>query len=264
MTGPAPEVEVLRSVRDELRHHHAATLDPIEDILIAALDRLAEEAIAWGADERHDFYTDAAAGDRADRDRTRTRHQHRSAKDRRRLVIVLGIDPGINGGLAIVDITNTSIVIGAIDVPIIGTGAKERVDAIAIRKWIEQHRPALAFIERAQARPKQGASSTFKYARAVGAIEAAITLSGIPVQIVEPSVWKRGFHLPGKDKEAARQRALELFPHAQCTARAQTRSRSRRSNPDRALRNSQFPRHRGATRGAARFNQHPPIQETTT
>ena len=62
--------------------------------------------------------------------------------------------------------------------------------------------------------PKQGASSGFKYGRAVGALEAAIALSGIPVQIIEPSMWKRALRLPGKDKEAARQCALELFPAA--------------------------------------------------
>ena len=127
---------------------------------------------------------------------------------------ILGIDPGINGGIAIIEIVDVPTVIDAIDIPTIGTGAKERVDVLAIQKWIEQHRPALAFIERAQAMPKQGASSGFKYGKATGALESTIALSGIPVEIVEPSVWKRALRLPGKDKEAARQRALELFPHA--------------------------------------------------
>ena len=62
--------------------------------------------------------------------------------------------------------------------------------------------------------PKQGASSGFKYGRAVGALEATIVLCAVPIQIVEPSVWKRYWHLAGKDKERARQRALELFPSA--------------------------------------------------
>jgi hypothetical protein len=34
------------------------------------------------------------------------------------------------------------------------------------------------------------------------------------MEIVEPSAWKKYWHLPGKDKEAARQRALPLFPAA--------------------------------------------------
>ena len=62
--------------------------------------------------------------------------------------------------------------------------------------------------------PKQGSSSGFKYGRAVGAIEAAIALSSIPVEIVEPSVWKRFWHLQGKDKEGGRQQALQQFPAA--------------------------------------------------
>jgi hypothetical protein len=61
-----------------------------------------------------------------------------------------------------------------------GTGAKERVDAIALRAWIVTHKPQHAYIERAQAMPKQGASSGFKYGRAVGAIEATLACCEIP------------------------------------------------------------------------------------
>jgi Holliday junction resolvasome RuvABC endonuclease subunit len=129
---------------------------------------------------------------------------------------VLGVDPGISGGLAIVEITDGAapVLVKCIDIPVVGTGAKERVDVTAIRNFIDRHKPICARIERAQAMPRQGASSGFKYGRAVGAIEAAIALCEIPVEIVEPAVWKRAFRLPGKDKEAARQRALELFPAA--------------------------------------------------
>jgi crossover junction endodeoxyribonuclease RuvC len=131
-------------------------------------------------------------------------------------MIVAGIDPGIHGGLAIVAVEDGAAprLVEAIDVPVVGVNAKERVDAIAIRKWVSEHDVQHAFIERAQALPKQGSSSGFKYGRAVGAIEAAIALSGIPVTIVEPSVWKRFWRLPGKDKESSRQKALQLFPAA--------------------------------------------------
>jgi crossover junction endodeoxyribonuclease RuvC len=96
-------------------------------------------------------------------------------------MIVVGIDPGIRGGLAIVVVEDGAAprLVEAIDVPVIGTGAKERVDAIAIRDWLAAHKPQHAYIERAQAMPRQGASSGFKYGRAVGAIEAALALSGI-------------------------------------------------------------------------------------
>ena len=136
-------------------------------------------------------------------------------------MLYLGADPGLSGGLAVVAVTDrtaTPIVapalVEAIDIPVTGTGAKERVDVAAIRDFIDQHRPTYALIERAGAHPGQGVSSTFKFGRATGAIEAAIALCAVPMEIVEPSVWKKFYKLPGKDKEAARQRAIQLFPNA--------------------------------------------------
>ncbi len=131
-------------------------------------------------------------------------------------MIVLGVDPGIHGGLAIVDVDSDggAKLIEAIDIPIHGVAAKERVDVAAILAFIVRHQPSHAYIERAQAMPKQGASSGFKYGRAVGAIEAAITCSDVPLTIIEPTTWKKFHQLRGGDKESGRQRALQLFPAA--------------------------------------------------
>jgi Holliday junction resolvasome RuvABC endonuclease subunit len=129
---------------------------------------------------------------------------------------VLGVDPGIRGGLAIITVDDGAAprLINAIDIPVTGTGAKERVDAIALRAWIVTHKPQHAYIERAQAMPKQGASSGFNYGRAVGAIEAVLACCEIPMTVIEPSAWKKLHRLRGKDKEGGRQRALQLFPAA--------------------------------------------------
>jgi len=131
-------------------------------------------------------------------------------------VKILGVDPGIHGGLAIVVLNDGAApqLITAIDIPVVGTGAKERVDVLAIRNWIARYQPVHAYIERAQAMPKQGASSGFKYGRAVGAIEAMLACCEIPMTVVEPSAWKKLQQLRGKDKEGGRQRALQLFPAA--------------------------------------------------
>jgi crossover junction endodeoxyribonuclease RuvC len=126
---------------------------------------------------------------------------------------VLGIDPGLAGGIAVIDIIDgccTSAVV--VDIPTAGTGRRCRVDAIGVQKFLLAHGPQHAFIERAQAMPKQGASSGFSYGRAVGAIEAVVAANAIPLTIVEPSIWKRFYRLAGGDKEAARQRALQLVP----------------------------------------------------
>jgi crossover junction endodeoxyribonuclease RuvC len=119
-------------------------------------------------------------------------------------VKVLGVDPGIHGGLAIVEINDGAApqLLEAIDVPTVGAGAKERID----------RQPQHAFIERAQSMPKQGSSSGFKYGRATGAIEAVIACCEIAITVIEPATWKKAHHLRGGDKEGARQRALQLFP----------------------------------------------------
>jgi crossover junction endodeoxyribonuclease RuvC len=132
------------------------------------------------------------------------------------MTTVLGCDPGLSGGLAIVELIDGAapVLVEAIDIPTTGSGAKERVDPIAIRNLIDKHKPVLALIERAGAMPRQGVASGFKYGRAVGAIESTVVLCGLPMEIVEPSIWKRLYKLPGKNKEAARQRALQTFPGA--------------------------------------------------
>jgi crossover junction endodeoxyribonuclease RuvC len=131
-------------------------------------------------------------------------------------VKVLGVDPGVRGGLAIVEINDGAApqLVDAIDIPVTGSGAKERVDVLEIRTWIVTHQPQHALIERAQAMPKQGASSGFKYGRAVGALEAVLACCEIPMTVIEPTAWKKLHHLRGGDKEGGRQRALQLFPAA--------------------------------------------------
>src|SRR5262249_49945548 len=91
--------------------------------------------------------------------------------------------------------------------------AKQRVDVIALRDWIVQHAPQHCFVERAQAMPRQGSSSGFKYGRAIGSIEAVVVCTGIPMTIIEPALWKK-FHGCCRDKESGRQRAMQLFPGA--------------------------------------------------
>jgi crossover junction endodeoxyribonuclease RuvC len=129
---------------------------------------------------------------------------------------ILGVDPGaVSGGLAILEISDgVAKLVDAIDLPVIGVKAKQRIDVLALRDWILQHKPEHAYVERSQAMPRQGASSGFKFGRGVGSIEATIQLLEIPLTIVEPASWKKAHHLRGGDKESGRQRALQLFPAA--------------------------------------------------
>jgi len=47
---------------------------------------------------------------------------------------ILGVDPGVNGAIALIDTVGAAPhLIDAIDIPIIGTAAKARVDVLAAR-----------------------------------------------------------------------------------------------------------------------------------
>ena len=124
---------------------------------------------------------------------------------------VLGIDPGLSGGLAIVAGPRL-VAVG--DVPTTGDKAKRRVDVTALLGWIRANPPDHAIIERAQAMPEQGSSSGFIYGRAVGALEACVQGLMIPLTIIESTAWKKFHSLIKRDKEDSRQRALMLFPDA--------------------------------------------------
>jgi crossover junction endodeoxyribonuclease RuvC len=127
---------------------------------------------------------------------------------------ILGIDPGIHGACAIVEINNGAKpqLIDVIDIPTVGVGARERIDALALQIRIGTHQPQHALIERAQAMPKQGASSGFKFGRATGALDAVVACCRIPHSVIEPTTWKKLHGLRHSEKEASRQRALQLFP----------------------------------------------------
>jgi crossover junction endodeoxyribonuclease RuvC len=128
--------------------------------------------------------------------------------------VFLGVDPGVRGGLAIVEIDDGAApqLLEAIDIPVTGVGAKERVDVLAIRTWVIAHRPQHAFIERAQAMPKQGASSGFKYGRATGSIEAVLACCEIPITIVEPAQWKRRWQQRSRTPEGVNVVSCRPFP----------------------------------------------------
>lgn len=131
-------------------------------------------------------------------------------------MIVLGLDPGLSGGLAIVaaPLGQRQALLAVGDVPTTGDKAKRRVDVPAVLEWIRRHPPDHAVIERSQAMPEQGASSGFIYGRAVGALEACAQGLMIPLTIIESTAWKKFHGLIKRDKEDSRQRAIMLFPGA--------------------------------------------------
>jgi hypothetical protein len=117
---------------------------------------------------------------------------------------ILGVDPGITGGIAFL---YPSGEIAADDIPTVDGS----VDVDALVRRVRQHAPRLAVIEKAQAMPKQGVVSVFKYGTAFGALCALTAISGIPTHLVSPRKWKTYFGLDA-DKEKSRALAIRLWP----------------------------------------------------
>jgi len=117
---------------------------------------------------------------------------------------ILGIDPGITGGVAALYPDGR---IMADDIPTVDGS----VDVDALVRRIREHAPRLAVIERAQSMPGQGVSSTFKYGVAFGALCAVTAICEIPTHLVSPRKWKNHFRLDA-DKERSRAMAIRLWP----------------------------------------------------
>lgn len=120
----------------------------------------------------------------------------------------IGIDPGLLGGIAVY--SKKSGQFDAITMPLSDDG----IDGNGIYEFIFDNTKkgeCVAYIEKAQAMPKQGVVGIFTYGVGYGKILATLELMGIPVRLVRPAVWKRSLGL-GKDKADAVQRAKSLAP----------------------------------------------------
>lgn len=121
---------------------------------------------------------------------------------------VVGVDPGISGAVAVYDTVGAS---DAIDLPTIGEGPGEMLDAKILLKTILVWCPDIIICERAQSMPEDGASRAFKYGKGFGQLLAVVQITGVPWTLVSPRAWKKFFNL-SKDKELSRQLALRTFP----------------------------------------------------
>lgn len=120
--------------------------------------------------------------------------------------MIFGIDPGATGALALLDpegqlaaVHDMPYLDGAVSAPLL-TGLLRDQEAIYA-----------AWVERAQAMPRQGIASTFRYGTGYGVILGVLGALHVPTTTVRPVEWKRSAGLSA-DKGASRRRAIELWP----------------------------------------------------
>ena len=126
-------------------------------------------------------------------------------------MIVCGIDPGINGGIAF--IKDNTLVDERMPVQSFTISGKKRkfLDAAKIINRLKLYHPSRIYIEKQQAMPGQGVSSTFKTGFSYGIYLGIFVALNMSYEEVAPRKWKGDLNVP-KDKDDARMRATELLP----------------------------------------------------
>ena len=117
------------------------------------------------------------------------------------MALLLGIDPGKTGGIAILDTRELTV-----ETWMMPDTTRDLHDMIAGMPAI-----MVCAIEKPFYPPQNGPANAGAKGEAYGIIKGALAWRDIPFHEVRPSDWKRSLNIP-TDKTAARQRASEFFP----------------------------------------------------
>lgn len=127
---------------------------------------------------------------------------------------VLGIDPGLDGAVAI--LTTDGALLEIHDMPTLEDGAKGRraLNPALLAGIIYRSHATLAFCELVGPRPTDGITAAFGFGRSRGIIEGCLAAAGIPITMIAPPIWKRASNiLPGREnKDSARSVAISRWP----------------------------------------------------
>lgn len=129
-------------------------------------------------------------------------------------MLVLGVDCGVTGALALVD-TEALRVLDVIDMPVIRAGKLTWVDGAVLGDWLEPLRPDIAVVELVNHwAGDPHPSRTALMCRLAGGLEALLSAFAIPTVHVIPSAWKRraGLLKKGKEESLALAKARLSWP----------------------------------------------------
>lgn len=128
------------------------------------------------------------------------------------MTLYIGIDPGCSGAIVVLD--ERLNYVSHLLMPVVKTGKSTRVNGAAVAAFLREFTlEAHAFIEQVGAMPGNGGVSMFTFGHAAGKIEGVIEALGIQYTKVSPQTWKKKAGLVGQDKDAARSRAIQLYPN---------------------------------------------------
>lgn len=127
-------------------------------------------------------------------------------------MIICGIDPGFQGGLAFIQPDYAAV---TYRMPLIKVDGKSAYDLPRMIGLIAQmgKTPLFVVLEHASAGPGAGATGMFRYGEGFGLWRGVLAALGVPCELVRPVLWKKAMmNGRGKEKREAISRAQELFP----------------------------------------------------
>ena len=128
---------------------------------------------------------------------------------------IIGIDPGLSGGIAILDDLK---ICDMFDMPIMSEGKKNKNQLNSaqlvsiIKKHILQSGDTFVIVEQVSAMPGQGVTSMFNFGQTFGAIKGICASLNLPIFYVRPAKWKKHFELINASKDASRTKVIEMYP----------------------------------------------------
>ena len=131
-------------------------------------------------------------------------------------MIIIGIDPGLSGGIAVLD---NNKVLELFDMPVMADGKKNKkqLNSALLAKLIKESTSntseSAVIVEQVNAMPGQGVTSMFNFGQTFGAIKGICATLELPIFFVRPSKWKKHFELINSSKDASRTKAIEMYPH---------------------------------------------------
>jgi crossover junction endodeoxyribonuclease RuvC len=138
-----------------------------------------------------------------------------SPGDGRQRRLVLGVDIGNRGAVAVLDETGEFVAVH--DMPVLEDGPKGRrsVNPALLAEIVFKSHATKAFVEHVSARPGEGPIGAFAFGRAKGCVEGVLAAAGVPIAFLTPPQWKRLVGIPaGRDgaKDTARSEAIRRWP----------------------------------------------------
>lgn len=125
-------------------------------------------------------------------------------------MIYIGIDPGKNGGIAIIKTFGNKI-------EKVGVKCYSDEDLLGILADAEKYIQKVCYLEHVHAMPKQGVSSTFNFGMNFGFIQGVLKAYEIPYELVTPQKWKKEFSCTS-DKNTSIEVCKRLFPNVNLKA----------------------------------------------